>query len=335
VGEEIRNVAIAGFQPPATIGDLADQVTATAPRVLRRSGVAVTMADDGGDGPAVRTAGVALEDAVVAKALWARSPWQVRYRLRGLDAVLDYGGEPLIEAGKPRRLELALTNTGPRAVRASVAWRPAGGLAARPASWRGQVGPGGRVVVATSLSAADPAGAVLRGAAEVTVSGRLEPLVVPFAVQGRAGVHAGDLALASRGAKATSDSELGREPGCTVRAVDGVVTGPNDFEGRRWHSALTPHPHWVAVELPRAEQVSRATIHFADPAGHPVDFDGEASLDAKEWTPLFAERGYGDARRYEKALPETTLRFFRLTIRRSASATYVDAAQVSEIELLP
>jgi hypothetical protein len=117
--------------------------------------------------------------------------------------------------------------------------------------------------------------------------------------------------------------------------IDGVIATENDFEGKRWHAALTPHPHWIAVHLPEPRSIGRVVLHFADPQGHPVDFVGEVSLDGENWRAVFEETGYGNAAWCEKAFIPTEARHFRLTIRRSASPRWPDAAQLSEFELLP
>jgi hypothetical protein len=120
-----------------------------------------------------------------------------------------------------------------------------------------------------------------------------------------------------------------------VKAIDGILAAPDDFEGKRWHSDLTPHPHWVAVELPKPATIGRVIVNFADPMGHPVDFAGEVSADGKTWQTVFEERDYGDSRGYEKSFAPVEARHFRLTVSRSASPLYVNAAQIGELELLP
>ena len=361
VGDAIRTIAVAGFQPPAMVSDLADEVIQATPLVLRHHGVAVELTEASMGAP-VATKGIPLRDTRAARALWSRSPWQVRYRLPEVEVALDYGCAPMITAGEPRRLSLRMTNNSSRSLGVGVVWKTSAGLSARPSSWSGTLPPaidgagmggnvtrygrgvglgagnveqGKPVICSVSLVASEPGERLHRGWAEIRVSGRGQCLLVPFSLLGAVAVHASDLALASKGAKATSDSELDWEGGCTARAIDGVIASPQDFEGKRWHSALTPHPHWICVELPAPAEASRVIVHFADPAGHPVDFDGEASLDGQNWAMIFQERGYTNPRRFEADLPRTTLRFFRLTIRRSASRQWPDAAQVSEIELLP
>jgi len=141
-----------------------------------------------------------------------------------------------------------------------------------------------------------------------------------------------DLALASKGARATSDSEYAREPGCTPKIIDGAAVLSGDL-GHRWHSSLdTPHPHWVQVDLPKPEAVGRIVIRFADPAGHPTSFQGIATANGKDHI-LFDVAGYRNRRSYTITLPATVIESFRFVIRASRNPAYPNAAQVSQIEL--
>ncbi len=162
-------------------------------------------------------------------------------------------------------------------------------------------------------------------------------IAVPLTVMGREGPGPDDLALASQGAVATSDGELDREKGCTPRAIDGVIAGPNDFEGKRWHSALdTPHPHWVQVKLARPATIGRVVIRFADPAGRPVDFKGLVrGADGSEWKEVLAVQGYQDPRKFRRDIPPVVADTFRLVIEKSVNPVSLNAAQISEIELYP
>ncbi len=145
-------------------------------------------------------------------------------------------------------------------------------------------------------------------------------------------VEEGDLALASRGAVATSDSELASEWGSTAKAIDGIISSPEDFSNR-WHSSIeTPHPHWIQVKLPKPERVSRIVIRIADPAGHPVSFQGIITVNGKEHV-VFDVKHFSDWREYRTLINPTVTDTFRLVIRESANPAYPNAAQVSEIEL--
>ncbi len=332
VGEEIRNVAIAGSDPPKTLSDLTEQVVAMAPTVLRAAGLKV--ATRPGGGVAVDVRGPELVQQDVAQALWRRSPYVIHYTFDGFTADLDYGQEPILGLRQSARMQLRLRNTADVAQSLSVEWSPPRGLVAHPKVHRLSLEPGGSEAVAAHVTLFDDeaAPAVFRGEVSVAADERA-PVTMPLSFLYRLTVRADDLALGSRGATATSDSELDREPGCTAQAIDGTIPPADGFEGQRWHSALTPHPHWIAIDLQQSRSISRVIIHFADPAGHPVDFDAEASQDEVTWEPLFRERDYQDNRRCDRTIEPATLRHFRLTIHRSASDIYRDAAQVGEIEL--
>lgn len=151
---------------------------------------------------------------------------------------------------------------------------------------------------------------------------------------GEGAVGENNLALASKGATAASDGEYANEPGCTAKAIDGIVATTGDFSNR-WHSSLeTPHPHWVEVKLPKPEKVGRIAIRFADPAGHPTSFQGIAWVDGKQKV-LFDVPHCEDWRGYEAKIAPLTTDRVRLVIRASANPGYPNAAQVSEIEIYP
>jgi hypothetical protein len=336
VGETIRNVAIGSFPPPKTLAELTDRTVAMTRRVLIENDAPVAISDDRASDLS-GTHALKLEDAPAAQALWQRSPYQLRYDFVSVRATLDLLGDPELEPGTPRSMKLLLENRTPQPLEVIVTWRAPEGMTAEPTTARVPLPPQGHEPVAceVSVKADEMRGQVLRGTVEIAPVGRPSVGVIPFALAGRVTVDKKDMARARLGAKATSDSELEREPGCTAKAIDGVIAAADDFDGRRWHSALTPHPHWVMVELPEVRAIGRALVHFADPAGHPVDFDGEVSADGQTWTRVFEERGYQDSQPYGKNFGPVEARFFRLTIRQSASDRWPNAAQVSEIELLP
>jgi hypothetical protein len=278
-----------------------------------------------------------LVDEAAAKALWGRSPWHVPYDLVSVHATLDVLGEPWLDAETPRVVAVELQNQTPHPQSVTLTCRLPEGLTADPPALTVELPPQGHEPVSLrfELGAEELRQPVVRGSIEVACHGRPGLGAIPLAFGTKVTVSKDDLALASKGATATSDSEYEREAGGTQKVIDGVLATEWDFEGKRWHAALMPHPHWIAVHLPEAKAVGRAVIHFADPQGHPVDFLGEGSLDEQTWKTVFEESGYADARRYEKAFDPVEARHFRLTIRRSASDRWPDAAQISEIELLP
>lgn len=147
-------------------------------------------------------------------------------------------------------------------------------------------------------------------------------------------VDPSDLALASKGATATSDSEYALEPGSTAKVIDGVIADGEDF-ANRWHSSVeTPHPHWIQVKLPKPTTIGTVLIHFADPIGHPVSFQGIMRVNGQDKV-IFDETDYKGRGHYQAKVGPITTDTFRLVIRSSANPAYPNAAQVSEIELLP
>ena len=147
-------------------------------------------------------------------------------------------------------------------------------------------------------------------------------------------VNKDDLALKSKGATVKADSE--QEPGCAEKVIDGVIATEKDF-GNRWAASLEKgHAHWIEVYLPKAETVGSVRIHFADPAVHPVWFEGFVRPEGKEdWEEVFGIVGYKDTRSFEGTIQPQPVTAFRLLIYESASETTPNATQVSEIELLP
>lgn len=159
------------------------------------------------------------------------------------------------------------------------------------------------------------------------------PMVGPqVPLHARANPH--NLALASKGATATADSEYANEPGGTAKAIDGILAADDDF-GNRWHSSLqTPHPHWIEVHLPKPAALGKVIVHFADPQGHPVHFRGIVRVGGSDKV-VFEEKNYRGRERYEANLGGVMTDRFRLVILDSANPRYPNAAQLSEIELLP
>ncbi len=150
----------------------------------------------------------------------------------------------------------------------------------------------------------------------------------------RSAIGPDDLALASKGATARSDSELSTARGCTAKLIDGIVATPADFSRNRWRSAETPHPHWVEVKLPKEEIIGKVVIDFADPLDHPTSFQGLILLDGKEH-PIFDVTNYPGWRKYVAQISPVRTDTFRLIIRESADPLHPNAAQISQIELYP
>ena len=146
--------------------------------------------------------------------------------------------------------------------------------------------------------------------------------------------RAKDLALAANGATVIADSEYAKEPGGTAKIIDGVIATPEDF-ANRWHSSLDqPHPHWVEIHLPKPSRIGRVVIHFADPAGYPVSFEGAGRVNGQDQTVIDVKDNH-EPQVYRAKIKPVKTDIFRLTIRASANPAYPNAAQISEIELYP
>ncbi len=141
-----------------------------------------------------------------------------------------------------------------------------------------------------------------------------------------------DLALKSRGATVKVDSE--QEPGSAEKVIDGVIATDKDFSNC-WAASLEKgHAHWIEVYLPKPEVVGRVLIHFADPAVHPVWFEGFVMPEGSDkWEEVFGIVGYKDTRSFEGTIQPQPVTGFRMLIYESASETTPNASQVSEIEL--
>lgn len=140
-----------------------------------------------------------------------------------------------------------------------------------------------------------------------------------------------NLALASLGATATSDSELEREKGCTPQVIDGIV-GRNN----RWHSSITtPHPHWVQVKLAKPARIGWVILHFADSVGAAIEFRGLVLQEGGAWREVFHVKNHNDPKGWRGQVKPVTTDKFKVEILSSHNPVSANAAQLSEIELCP
>ncbi|HNX34323.1 MAG TPA: HEAT repeat domain-containing protein [Kiritimatiellia bacterium] len=141
-----------------------------------------------------------------------------------------------------------------------------------------------------------------------------------------------NLALAKRGAKASSDSELGGYKGCTAKLNDGVPASHSGIAATRWHSALTAMPHWAEVKLAKPAKVGRVIARFADPGGYATAFDVQVKQgDAYKTVFTTDKNGTAQAANVTFAPVETdTVRF---VFRANANPAYPNAAQLGELEV--
>jgi DUF1680 family protein len=144
-----------------------------------------------------------------------------------------------------------------------------------------------------------------------------------------------DFALAINGSIARADSEYPQQDSVAAHAIDGIISGDNDFEIKRWHSSIdTPHPHWIQITLAKPSMIARAVIDPADPAGYPVRFEGQVQKPGEtNWTRVFRCENNSSAQPYTADFPPIEAGAFRLVIEASANPKYPSAAQISEVEL--
>ena len=140
-----------------------------------------------------------------------------------------------------------------------------------------------------------------------------------------------DLALATRGAKALADSELPGSEGCTAKLIDGAFSTA-DFEKTRWHSALTPMPHWVEVKLAKPAKVNQVVARFADPSGYASKFDVQVKV-GDAYKTVFTNDSNREPKTALAAFDAVETDTVRFVIRESASPAYPNAAQLSELEV--
>ncbi len=336
VGLKIKTVAIAGFEHANDLNELTDQTVAMTKKVLalREAPVGLT------NGPAdlSRAGELVLSDPDAVRSLWNLSPYRIVWNEPDVQAELDYLGDPILTRSVTRAVRVTIRNQTKQPVNLALK------LANVPGGWFVEgLPPQDLLIVGEAAeefklrftaAVVEPEAHQMR----LEITGASRPIRLPITLlgAGRDTIEPGDLALAAKGAVATSDSELDREPGCTPKVIDGVLATAEDFSNR-WHSSLkTAHPHWVEVKLPKPALIGRVVVRFADPAGHPISFQGFVTPQGEsEPKPVFEETDYQDRRIYRAKIEPVLTDTFRLMVRGSANRGYANAAQVSEIELYP
>ena len=145
-------------------------------------------------------------------------------------------------------------------------------------------------------------------------------------------VRGDNLALASRGAKAASDSELNGSQGCTAKLNDGVPASYSGIAQTRWHSALTPMPHWAEVKLAKPAAVRRVIARFADPGGFATAFDIQVKKGA-EYKTVFTTEANRESQAVNVTFDAVETDTVRFVFRKNANAAYPAAAQLGELEV--
>lgn len=141
-----------------------------------------------------------------------------------------------------------------------------------------------------------------------------------------------NLALAKAGAKAASDSELGNAKGCTGKLNDGDRGNGSADPQKRWHSALTPMPHWAEVKLAKPAKVGRVIARFADPGGYATAFDIQVKQ-GDTFKTVFSKEDNRSAQPANVTFAPVVTDTVRFVIRKNANPAYPNAAQLSELEI--
>jgi ADP-ribosylglycohydrolase len=334
IGLAIKTCAIGGFEAPADLNILTDRTVAMARKVMALNELPVGLID--GPTDLSRSGELTLADTRLARRLWNLSPWQVVWSDPALRITLDYQREPYIVANESRTVQIGLRSVTetPQTVALALEGLPFGWKLSNLPDEPITLQPSRRPTrIELSFLAAQPEPGPNKMTLVITADNRT--IRIPLTLVLKDTVGPDDLALASKGAAVRSDGELDREPGCTPKAIDGIIAAADDFSNR-WHSSLeTPHPHWIEVKLPKPETIGRIIIRFADPAGYPTRFEAQAKLADGQTKTLFTVNDNQDARVYRAAFEPVKTDTVRLIIHSSAGSVYPNAAQISELELYP
>ena len=337
IGVGIKTVAIKGFDHAHDLNALTDQTVAMTKLVQARYNLPVALGQTPTDLSQVGR--LCLADTATAKALWALSPYQIVWNEAALQVTLDYMTDPLIAAHTRRQIEVTLLNRSGTTADYAVS------LTGLPAGWTVEGLPSTPVTIAAGAAKIFPVAITAEEVEEdcrmrLEITGAAVPVHIPLTLvpkdENRT-VYADDFSLASKGATATSDSDYAKESPCAGKAIDGIIPGPAEFTGRRWHSSSeTPHPHWLEIKLPKAETMGRVVIHFADPKGYPVTFEGFIRPEGGgDLVSVFKVEKNKHPAAYRTDITPVKTDTFRLVIYSSANSHYPNAAQISEIQLRP
>ena len=334
IGTTIVTMAIGGFPPPKDLDELTTHTVAMTKRVLAKNSAPVALTD--GPTDVSRAKELVLSDPAAAKLLWNLSPYQIVWTEGDVQVVLDYQTDPFIEPNVVRSVGITLRNQ-------SDAARSLGLTVANvPEGWEVVKLPPATVQLAARASASfelqlvvkNPEGGIYGMKIEVT--GAAKPIAIPLMLIAKEHVGPNDLALASKGATATADSEYALEKPCAAKVIDGEIASSQDFKNR-WHSSLdTPHPHWIEVKLAKPAEIGSVVIRFADPAGYPVSFQCLAiPQGGSELKEVLRCADNKESRIFRAGFPPVVTDTFRVVIEKSANPKFPNAAQISEIELYP
>jgi len=331
IGLKIKTVAIAGFENPGDLNALTDQTLAMSRRLQAKWSLPVAFTK--GPTDLSQVAKLDIGNTKEIKKLLTLSPYRIVWNDRSLVATLDYLRSPDVTPGEKRELALELSNPTEQTRTYDL---ELGGV---PAGWQAEGLPafvtlkGGKTEKLrfhVSVASTDCLGWDYR--MTLHLSGGYDPINLPLTLVGKAVVGPNCLSLASLGATATSDSELDREPGCTAKAIDGIIAPAEDYQNR-WHASInTPLPHWIEVKLAKPARVNRVILRFADPKGYATQFDILAKV-GDTYRRVGGSEANQEPRSFKAVFEPVTTDTIRLTIRASANPQFPNAAQISEIEV--
>ncbi len=331
IGLAIKTCAVTGFDNPADLNALTDQTLAMNRRLQAKWNLPVALSPNPTD--LSQVAKLKLEDSREIKKLLKLSPYQIVWREKSAVVTLDYLSTPEVASGEERELEVEVTNPTQQARTYKIE------LSGLPAGWKVEDLPaevalkGGktkRLEFDVIVGPTDFTGPDYRMAVAVTSGG--ETVSVPLTLVGKASVGPSCLSLASKGATATSDSELAAEPGCTAKVIDGVLATEKNFKNR-WHSAADkPMPHWVEVKLAKPARVNRVIVRFADPMDYATSFEIQVKA-GSAYQKVGGVNDNRDTRSFNAEFAPVETDTVKLLIRRAANSQSPNAVQVSELEV--
>lgn len=331
IGLAIKTCAVTGFDNPADLNALTDQTLAMNRRLQQKWSLPVALTPSPTD--LAQVAKLNLGDRAEIKKLWTLSPYRIVWNDAGAVFTLDYRGCPEVASGETRKLGLELKNPTAAARRYVVS------LADLPAGWAVEGLP--KTLALRPGEAVELRFGVRVGPTDFTgpdyrmtlfVTGGEAPIRMPLTLVGKPSVGPACLSLARNGATATSDGELAGEPGCTAKAIDGVIATETEFRNR-WHSSVDkPMPHWVEVKFAKPAAVGRVIVRFADPMDYATSYDIQAKVNGA----FKKVGGSGDNRDTHSVSAEfapVVTDTVRLTVHRGANSQRSNAVQISELEV--
>ena len=111
IGNAIKTVAVSGFPAPETLEILTDNTLAMTKKVLAMHNAPVEIRDAKTDvSDSKRLLSV---DKAALRALWAISPYQIVKTGKDIKIIMEYSGEPLIQPGVSRAINIIVKNQSP------------------------------------------------------------------------------------------------------------------------------------------------------------------------------------------------------------------------------